>query len=152
MNYVKFRPFTPDFSLKVSENVKILCIRRIHWLAAVRATYFENQQKTSGISSVSDSNNQQTDLLTQELQKADRVDRFETSMESSSLRCRKARDRTMSMITPMDCDLIKLEYESVHPRFRSRSISNSTCTTLPETPLTPIQNPFVSLIKNTENS
>ena len=39
----KFRPFIPDFSLRISETVQILRIRRVDWLAAVRATYFEKK-------------------------------------------------------------------------------------------------------------
>ena len=70
----KFRPFIPDFSVRVSEDVEILRIRRVHWLAAVRATYFENRQTASGGAPMLDSDGEQIDLLTQELERADNVD------------------------------------------------------------------------------
>lgn len=70
----KFRPFTPDFSVRVSEDVQILRIRRVHWLAAVRATYFENKQTANGGALMLNSDGEQIDLLTQELEMADHVD------------------------------------------------------------------------------
>jgi len=70
----KFRPFIPDFSVRVSEDVQILRIRRVHWLAAVRATYFENKQTANGGTPMLNSDGEQIDLLTQELEKADNVD------------------------------------------------------------------------------
>jgi len=70
----KFRPFIPDFSVRVSEDVQILRIRRVHWLAAVRATYFENRQTANGGTPMLNSDGEQIDLLTQELEKVDHVD------------------------------------------------------------------------------
>jgi hypothetical protein len=70
----KFRPYIPDFSLRVSEDVQILRIRRVHWLAAVRATYFENKQTANGGTPILNSDGEQIDLLTQELERADCVD------------------------------------------------------------------------------
>ncbi|UJR23804.1 hypothetical protein I4U23_026780 [Adineta vaga] len=70
----KFRPFIPDFSLRVSETVQILRIRRVHWLAAVRATYFERKQTPNDDTSPLNSSGKKVDLLTQELEKVDHVD------------------------------------------------------------------------------
>ena len=67
----KFRPFIPDFSVRVSEDVQILRIRRVHWLAAVRATFFENRQTANGETPMLNSDGEQIDLLTQELERAD---------------------------------------------------------------------------------
>ena len=63
----KFRPFVPDFSLRVSETVQILRIRRVHWLAAVRASYFDKRPTTN-------SDEQQIVCLIEELEKADLVE------------------------------------------------------------------------------
>ena len=70
----KFHPFIPDFSVRVSEDVQILRIRRVHWLAAVRATYFEHRQTANGGKPMLNSDGEQIDLLTQELEKVDHVD------------------------------------------------------------------------------
>lgn len=70
----KFRPFVPDFSVRISEDVQILRIRRVHWLAAVRATYFETKQTANGGQLLLNSDGEQIDLLTQELEKVDHVD------------------------------------------------------------------------------
>ena len=67
----KFRPFIPDFSVRVSEDVQILRIRRVHWLAAVRATYFEHRQTANGETPMLNSDGEQIDLLTQELEGVD---------------------------------------------------------------------------------
>lgn len=67
----KFRPFIPDFSVRVSEDVQILRIRRVHWLAAVRATYFEHRQTANGETPMLNSDGEQIDLLTQELERVD---------------------------------------------------------------------------------
>ncbi|CAF2320775.1 unnamed protein product [Rotaria sp. Silwood2] len=75
----KFRPFIPDFSVRVSEDVQILRIRRVHWLAAVRATYFENRQTANGGALMLNSDGEQIDLLTQELEMADHVDPITTT-------------------------------------------------------------------------
>ncbi len=58
----------------MSEDVQILRIRRVHWLAAVRATYFENRQTANGGTPMLNSDGEQIDLLTQELERADNVD------------------------------------------------------------------------------
>ena len=79
----KFRPYIPDFSLRVSEDVQVLRVRRVHWLAAVRATYFENKQTANGGAPMLNSDGEQIDLLTQELEKVDHVDPI-TSMGSLS--------------------------------------------------------------------
>ncbi|CAF0973748.1 unnamed protein product [Rotaria sp. Silwood1] len=70
----RFRPFIPDFSLRVSEDVQILRIRRVHWLAAVRATYFERKQTANGDTPMLNADGEQIDLLIQELEKVDRID------------------------------------------------------------------------------
>jgi hypothetical protein len=54
--------------------VQILRIRRVHWLAAVRATYFETKQTANGGTLMLNSDGEQIDLLTQELEKVDHVD------------------------------------------------------------------------------
>ncbi len=74
----KFRPFIPDFSVRVSEDVQILRIRRVHWLAAVRATYFETRQTANGGTPMLNSDGEQIDLLTQELERVDHVDPVNT--------------------------------------------------------------------------
>ncbi|CAF4497445.1 unnamed protein product, partial [Didymodactylos carnosus] len=61
------RPFIPDFSVRVCEDVQILRIRRIHWLAAVRATYFETKQVANG-GKMLNSEGEAVDLLQQELE------------------------------------------------------------------------------------
>lgn len=55
----------------MSEDVQILRIRRVHWLAAVRATFFENRQTANGETPMLNSDGEQIDLLTQELERAD---------------------------------------------------------------------------------
>lgn len=60
--------------MRVSEDVQILRIRRVHWLAAVRATYFENKQTANGGTPMLNSDGEQIDLLTQELEKVEHVD------------------------------------------------------------------------------
>ena len=54
--------------------MQILRIRRVHWLAAVRATYFETKQVANGGTPMLDSDGEQIDLLTQELERVDNVD------------------------------------------------------------------------------
>lgn len=51
--------------------MQILRIRRVHWLAAVRATFFENRQTANGGTPMLNSDGEQIDLLTQELERAD---------------------------------------------------------------------------------
>jgi hypothetical protein len=58
----------------VSEDVQTLRIRRVHWLAAVRATYFQTRQTANGGTPMLNSDGEQIDLLTQELERADNVD------------------------------------------------------------------------------
>ena len=65
--------------MRVSEDVQILRIRRVHWLAAVRATYFENKQTANGGAPMLNSDGEQIDLLTQELERADNVDPVTTT-------------------------------------------------------------------------
>ncbi|CAF1203210.1 unnamed protein product, partial [Didymodactylos carnosus] len=79
------RPYIPDFSVRVCEDVQILRIRRVHWLAAVRATYFETKQVANG-GTMLNSDGETVDLLQQELEKADNPDQRDAE-----------RDRTMSL-------------------------------------------------------
>ncbi len=70
----KFRPFIPDFSLRVSETVQILRITRVQWLAAVRATYFEKKQTANGGTPMLNSDGEEIDLLQQELERVGHAD------------------------------------------------------------------------------
>lgn len=139
LNYVPSRPFIPDFSLKVCENVRILCIRRSQWLAAVRATYFENKQKPNGISIHIDSHSKPTDLFTQELQRANQDDQVNPIMPDPSMSPFIRRARAASLTSP--------SYTNVHvggepvyqdSRFRSRSASGSA-------PVMPLQASMISI-------
>ncbi|CAF4466509.1 unnamed protein product, partial [Rotaria magnacalcarata] len=80
---LKFRPFIPDFSLRVCEDVQILRIRRADWLAAIRATFFDNKQKENGGIPMVNPDGKQIDLLTQELEKANCVHRTGTTTRTS---------------------------------------------------------------------
>ena len=64
----------PDFSLRVSQDVQILRIRRVQWLAAIRASYFQQKQAENGGVPLLDADGEQIDVLTQELEKVDCVD------------------------------------------------------------------------------
>jgi len=124
----KIRPFIPDFSLRVCEYVQILRIRRKHWLAAVRANFFENKQKVNGAPPMLNSGGEQIDLLTQELEKTNRVDQLETS--------EKIRGRAMSLTPTMNSIHVPTEHKPVFSRSRSRSDSHCVDKTSSETPMT----------------
>jgi hypothetical protein len=97
----KFRPFVPDFSLRVSEDVQILRIRRVHWLAAVRATFFEKKQTANDESIVFDTANERIDLLKQELDKVDQIDL--SNVPNTNDECRW-RARTSSLALTITSD------------------------------------------------
>jgi hypothetical protein len=100
----KFRPFLPDFSLRVSEDVQILRIRRVHWLAAVRATYFEKTQTANGDTPMLNSAGEKIDLLTQELEKADHVDLSNAMGTIGGGGGNTKRDRTSSLALTIASD------------------------------------------------
>ncbi|CAF3800914.1 unnamed protein product [Rotaria sp. Silwood1] len=137
---LKFRSFIPDFSLRVCEDVQILRIRRTHWLAAIRATFFENKQKANGDLPIFNSDGEQIDLLTQELEKANGVDQPETSARTSSETRDQMRDRTMSLMPATALGLDKREHEHFFSRLRSRTISHNVNKTSPESPTTSNRN------------
>ncbi|CAF1471472.1 unnamed protein product [Adineta ricciae] len=105
----KFRPFTPDFSLRVSETVQILRIRRVHWLAAVRATYFERKQTPNDNTSLLDSSGKKVDLLAQELEKVDNVDPVNAT---GSIAEEQTRQRTSSLALTVASDS-GVDYEKI---------------------------------------
>ncbi|CAF0976819.1 unnamed protein product [Rotaria sordida] len=114
----KFRPFIPDFSVRISEDVQILRIRRVHWLAAVRATYFENRQTANGGTLMLNSDGEQIDLLTQELERADHVDPVIATGSvagQDSVTGGSARDRTSSLAPTIASDGGNpfIEYEKI---------------------------------------
>ncbi|CAF1181250.1 unnamed protein product [Rotaria sordida] len=118
---LKFRPFIPDFSLRVCENVQILRIRRTHWLAAIRATFFENKKKASGSPPILNLDGDQIDMLTQELEKANCVDRPETRIRTSSETSGEIRSRAMTLMPTTDSGRVKTGRERFFSLFRSRS-------------------------------
>lgn len=119
---VKFRSFIPDFSLRVCENVQILRIRRNHWLAAIRATFFENKQKLDGDSQIRNQDGQEIDILAQELERANHIDRIEKNTRIPNTRNNKFRDRAKSLTPIMDLESIRKVQELFSSRSRSRSI------------------------------
>ena len=121
--YLKFRPFLPDFSLRVSEKVQILRIRRQHWLAAVRTNFFQNKQKTSDDPPTLTVNGEPIDLLTQELEKANCVDPSETNNAWINETNSDNRDRSTSLsLTPrMGSGRATKSHKDVFSRLRSRS-------------------------------
>jgi metal transporter CNNM len=129
---LKFRPFIPDFSLRVCEKVQVLRIRRTHWLAAIRATFFENKQKANGGPPMLNSDGKQIDLLTQELEKASFDDLRETSITPSNETNDKIRDRAISLGTTTDSDRVKTEHKHFFSRLRSGSISHHVNKISPE--------------------
>jgi hypothetical protein len=122
---LKFRPFIPDFSLRVCGNVQILRIRRKHWLAAIRATFFQNKQEANGDPPMLNLDGEQIDLLTQELEKANCVDRPETSISPSSETNGKKRDRAMSLTPTMNSSRVIREHKDFLSRLRLISSSHN---------------------------
>lgn len=122
---MKSRPFIPDFSLRVCENVQILRIRRAYWLAAIRATFFENKQKENGERPMLNSNGEKIDLLTQELEKANCIDQLGTTPRISSERKGQFRDRAMSLTPAIDSKCVKKVQECFVNRPRSKSSSQN---------------------------
>jgi metal transporter CNNM len=117
---LNFRPCIPDFSLRVCGNVQILRIRRKHWLAAVRATFFQNKQEAGGGPPMLNPDGEQIDLFTQELEKANCADRPETSISPSSEKNGKRRDRANSLsLTPtMRSGRVITEHKAFFSRLR----------------------------------
>lgn len=147
----KFRPFIPDFSLRVSEDVQILRIRRVHWLAAVRATYSEKKQTANGDTPMLNSAGQQIDLLTQELEKVDDV---EPTNATASLSGGLRRERTSSLALTIASDG-GAEQEKLLGRHSSSSTTNYAHSTLEQSDRnTPIlaQNHRVHLLRSQNNS
>ncbi|CAF1181229.1 unnamed protein product [Rotaria sordida] len=136
---LKFRPFVPDFSLRVSEDVQILRIRRINWLAAVRATFFENQQKSNGGPPMLKPDGEQIDLLTQELEKANDVDQPETHTTTSSETNDEIRSRAMTMMPITDSGHVRTGHERFFSRRRSKSISHNLYNTSSKSSTTSIR-------------
>ncbi len=66
--------------MRISEDVQILRIDRIRWLAAVRATYYERKQKSTGETPILNSAGEKVDLLTRELENIDHVDTSNTNV------------------------------------------------------------------------
>ncbi|CAF0745015.1 unnamed protein product [Adineta steineri] len=134
----KFRPFTPDFSLRISENVQILRIRRVHWLAAVRATYFEKKQLTNDGPSPLNSNGKKIDLLTQELEKVDHVDPT-NSNDNTVGETRRQRTSSLALTVASDSgvEYEKLLIEHVVSRDLSKSNRMSSESTINSSKNTP---------------
>ncbi|CAF0803215.1 unnamed protein product [Adineta ricciae] len=136
----KFRPYIPDFSLRVSEDVQILRVRRVHWLAAVRATYFENKQTANGGTPMLNSDGEQIDLLTQELEKVDHVDPITSTGSLSGgvgpdhiNAVGSARERTASLAPTIasDTGLMNPEQERLLSQHLAMvNLTNSTKTSL----------------------
>lgn len=124
--YLKFRPFVPDFSLRVCGNVQILRIRRKHWLAAIRATFFQNKQQANGDLSMLNPDGEQIDLLTQELQKANCVDRPEIVLDPSNENIDEKCDQTTSLTASIRSDRGIGKHRAVFRRLRSRSSPRNT--------------------------
>jgi hypothetical protein len=122
---LKFRPFIPDFSLRVCGNVQILRIRRKHWLAAIRATFFQNKQEANGDPPMLNLDGEQIDLLTQELEKANCVDRPEIIISPSSETNGKKRDRAMSLTPTMNSSRVIREHKDFLSRLRLISSSHN---------------------------
>ncbi|CAF3806195.1 unnamed protein product [Rotaria magnacalcarata] len=129
---LKFRPFIPDFSLRVCEDVQILRIRRADWLAAIRATFFDNKQKENGGIPMVNPDGKQIDLLTQELEKANCVHRTGTTTRTSSGTSGKIRDRTMSLTPVTASGSVKTEPERFFSRLRSKTSSHNADNKLSE--------------------
>lgn len=131
--YLKFRPFVPDFSLRVSEKVQILRIRRQHWLAAVRTNFFQNKQKTSDDPPMLTVNGEPIDLLQQELEKANCADPSETNIAWPGETDNDNRDRATSLsLAPRMGSTRSITGHNFFNRFRSRSGSRHTDRTYPE--------------------
>jgi metal transporter CNNM len=131
---LKFRPFIPDFSLRVCGNVQILRIRRKHWLAAIRATFFQNKQEANGGAPMLNPDGEQIDLLTQELEKANCVDRPETSISPSSETNGKKRDRAMSLAPTTSSGRVIREHKDFFSQLYSISSSHNMDKIRPESP------------------
>jgi hypothetical protein len=116
----KFRPFIPDFSLRVSEDVQILRISRVQWLAAVRATYFEKKQTANGGTPMLNSDGEEIDLLTQELEKVGHAD------PSNIITSELIHERTSSLALTIESD-IGVENEKLLAQHQAlNNLSNSS--------------------------
>ncbi|CAF2869983.1 unnamed protein product [Rotaria sp. Silwood2] len=127
----RFRPFIPDFSLRVSEDVQILRIRRVHWLAAVRATYFEKRQTANGDAPMLDADGEQIDLLIQELEKVDHVD---PSNINSCVTGETAHERTSSSALTIASDG-GIEHEKLLTERQTSSSLHNSSKILPDSPM-----------------
>ena len=114
----KFRSFIPDFSLRVSEDVQILRISRVQWLAAVRATYFEKKQTASGAAPMLNSDGEEIDLLQQELEKVGQVD-------STTINSDPIRERTSSLALTIGSDTGNEQEKSLLQHQPMKTISNA---------------------------
>jgi len=102
----------------VSEDVQILRISRVQWLAAVRASYFEKKQTANGETPMLNSDGEEIDLLQQELEKVGHVD---TSTVNGDI----TRERTSSLALTIASDS-GLEQEKLlaqHQRLKNLSQS-----------------------------
>lgn len=129
---LKVRPFIPDFSLRICENVHILRIRRKHWLAAVRATFFQNKQGAKGSSPMLNPDGEQIDLLAQELEKANCIDRPEINISPPSETTSRKRERAMSLTSTRSSGRAATQNKDFFKRLRSKSSSRSMDKIRPE--------------------
>lgn len=116
--------------------MQILRIRRVHWLAAVRATYFENKQTANGETPMLDSDGEQIDILTQQLELVDHVDPVTTTGsiaggvsnagQDTTVGELYSRERTSSLAQTMGSDVALASAENDSLLSQNPQIANIT--------------------------
>lgn len=105
--------------------MQILRIRRVHWLAAVRASYFEKKQAANGGPGGASSDEQQIVCLIEELEKADQVESNNaTTTTRSGSDSRHERTSSIALTIASDSALDQEQLLDDHERMNN--FSNST--------------------------
>jgi hypothetical protein len=111
--------------LRITEDVQVLRIDRIRWLAAVRATYYDRKQKSSGETPILNSDGVKIDLLTRELEKMDNVEPSNTNGTGEVTRERRS---SLGLTTASDSGVEQEKLLAQHQALNNLSNSSKIST------------------------
>jgi hypothetical protein len=115
--------------LRITEDVQVLRIDRIRWLAAVRATYYDRKQKSSGETPILNSDGVKVDLLTRELEKMDNVEPSNTNGTGEVTRERRS---SLGLTTVSDSGVEQEKLLAQHQALNNLSNSSKISTDSPQ--------------------
>jgi hypothetical protein len=115
--------------LRITEDVQVLRIDRIRWLAAVRATYYDRKQKSSGETPILNSDGVKVDLLTRELEKMDNVEPSNTNGTGEVTRERRS---SLGLTTASDSGVEQEKLLAQHQALNNLSNSSKISTDSPQ--------------------